>query len=218
MPPKKSHVEIIDGVKCSHNFASGNVVVGSGLVGNDERDCFKLKAGSTLESQVRARPRFAQLAEYAASQSLPAEQTPAEQQPAVQPSAEQPTARQPDHSILLGGCRRPAPLPDSAALPLRHLESNLGVAWETGRRSHAEADREEASRAAREEYQKKLDAAQATRKRNREASEAERKPCLCTPGGAAVLLRESQEQTRKALNLLSAQSKLTEWFKKGSQA
>ena len=62
----KSRVEVVDGVNCSHNLASDIVVVGSGLVGHDQRDCFKLKAGSTLEAQVRARPKFAALAAAAA--------------------------------------------------------------------------------------------------------------------------------------------------------
>ena len=66
MAPKKSRVEWVDGVHCSHNFASGNVIVGTGLVGHDQRDCFRLKANGTLEEQVRARPKFAALASVAA--------------------------------------------------------------------------------------------------------------------------------------------------------
>ena len=63
MPPKKkSRVEQVDGVHCSFNFASGLVIVGSGLASHDKRDSFKLKAGSTLEAQVRVRPRFKELA------------------------------------------------------------------------------------------------------------------------------------------------------------
>ena len=46
MPPKKkSRVEHVDGVQCSLNFATGNVIVGTGLVGHDARDQFKLKNG-----------------------------------------------------------------------------------------------------------------------------------------------------------------------------
>ena len=64
----KSQVEVVDGINCSYNLASGIVVVGSGLVGHDRRDCFRLKAGRTLEAQVRARPRFAALAAAAAGE------------------------------------------------------------------------------------------------------------------------------------------------------
>ena len=134
-----------------------------------------------------------------------------------QPPAEQQAS---EKSVLFGSVRRP-PVCDNEIRCGLHpavLESDLGNAWDPGRRSNAEAELQKASRAAQEECQKKLDVAQETRKRNREAREAEREPCLCTPRGAAVLLRESQEQTQKALNLLSAQAKLTEYFKSGSQA
>ena len=68
MPPKKkSKVEWVDGVHCSFNLATGNVTVGSGLVGHDQRDCFKLKAGSSLATQVRARTKFKQLTAAAAA-------------------------------------------------------------------------------------------------------------------------------------------------------
>ena len=53
MPPKqKAVVGDVDGVPYSHNLSSGLVVVGSGLVSNDRRDTFKIKADSTLEAQV----------------------------------------------------------------------------------------------------------------------------------------------------------------------
>ena len=54
-------------------------------------------------------------------------------------------------------------------------------------------------------------AKEASRKRNREGREA-CEPCLCTPSGAAELLRESQQQTRDALKLLESQGKITTWL------
>ena len=66
MPPKpKAVVGNVDGVSYSHNLASGIVVVGTGIISNDRRDTFKLKADSTLESQIRARPQFKELAAIA---------------------------------------------------------------------------------------------------------------------------------------------------------
>ena len=53
MPPKmRAVVGVVDGVTYSHNVASGIIVVGSGLISNDRRDTFKLKAGQTLEALV----------------------------------------------------------------------------------------------------------------------------------------------------------------------
>ena len=57
----------VDGVPYRHDLASGIVVVGSGLVSNDRRDTFKLKAGRTLEAQLRERPKFKDLAAAAAA-------------------------------------------------------------------------------------------------------------------------------------------------------
>ena len=80
MPPK-SKIEHVDGVHCTFNTKSGIVVVGTGLVSNDKRDTFKLKAsGGSLAEQVRARPRFieyfkpllAALADHGAAQSASA--------------------------------------------------------------------------------------------------------------------------------------------------
>jgi len=85
MPPKKkSRVEHVDGVHCSLNIASGIVIVGSGIVSNDKRDSFKLKADSPLEDQVRARPKFKELVAAAAA----ALQPPAEMQPPEPPAPE----------------------------------------------------------------------------------------------------------------------------------
>ena len=103
------------------------------------------------------------------------------------------------------------------ALSKRLLESELGNAWEPGRGSNAEAEREQASRAAQDEYDKKLAAAQDTRKRNQEAREAEREPCLCTAAGAATLMRESHQLTRDALNKLEAAGSLMEWLRKNTK-
>ena len=152
--------------------------------------------------------------EYAAATGQP---RPAEKSTAEQPPAEQSPAEPLDSSVLLGGSRQAEPLPDSIALKLRRLESDLGSVWEIGRSfPQAEAEREKLSREAHQEYQRKLDAARESRKRNREAREAESEPCLCTPGGAAVLLRESQEQTRQALKLVEQQqAKLTAWLRQG---
>ena len=54
-------MEHVDGVHCSYNLASRMVVVGTGLVGNKERDNFKLSgeySTAALEEQVRKRPMF----------------------------------------------------------------------------------------------------------------------------------------------------------------
>eukprot|EP00966_Prymnesium_polylepis_P070513 1638650-Prymnesium_polylepis.1 len=68
MPPKKKAVVgDVDGVPYSHNLSSALVVVGSRLVSNNRRDTFKIKASSTLEVQVRARPKFKELASIAAA-------------------------------------------------------------------------------------------------------------------------------------------------------
>lgn len=66
-PKKKSDVGDVDGVPYILNIASRVVVVGTGLVSNDLRDTFKLKAGSSLEEQARARPKFKALVAAAAA-------------------------------------------------------------------------------------------------------------------------------------------------------
>ena len=73
MAPKKKAVAFpVDGVLCSVDLKSRIVKVGSGLVGNDERDAFKLPVAVPLEpheqlkayvsERVRLRPKFAGLA------------------------------------------------------------------------------------------------------------------------------------------------------------
>lgn len=58
---------MIDGVGCRVDSEGKRVVVGTGLVSNDERDTFTLKRnGGTLEEQVRSRPKFANLVSLAA--------------------------------------------------------------------------------------------------------------------------------------------------------
>ena len=66
-PKKKSDVGDVDGVPYILNIASKVIVLGTGLVSNDERDTFKLKATSSLEEQARARPTFKALAAAAAA-------------------------------------------------------------------------------------------------------------------------------------------------------
>lgn len=235
MAPKKSHVEIVDGIRCSHNIASGVVIVGSGLVGHDERDCFKLKAGSTLEEQVRARPRFAKLAAAAAAAAAGDSnvlEAPNQESPlpgaAMQHEQAQPT------TVLFGTTRRApsqpgvAPAGVSLAFAPHLLESDLGVAWEIKSKEQMEAQRtaEEQRKAAQleriEAQREKERQREISRKRAREASEPAREPCLCTPAGAAELLRESQQQTRDALKLAADavdttkqfRGKITAWLQK----
>lgn len=86
----------IDGVPYSHNIATGIVVVGSGLVSNNKRDTFKLKAEGTLEAQLRSRPKFMELAAAVTvdhSGGIEAEAEPATDT-AMQPQAQQPTMQQ----------------------------------------------------------------------------------------------------------------------------
>ena len=52
------------------------------------------------------------------------------------------------------------------------------------------------------------------RKRNWEARDAEREPCLCTDAGAAMLVQESQKVARDALQKLSHANTLLEWLRK----
>lgn len=63
MPPKKavSTTGTIEpeGVPYSINLSSKIVVVGTGVVSNNERDTFRQKASPSLEEQIRARPSFA---------------------------------------------------------------------------------------------------------------------------------------------------------------
>ena len=251
MPPKKkSRVEHVDGVHCSLNFATGNVIVGTGLVGHDARDQFKLKNGSTLEAQVRARPKFKELLAVAAAKAAIAAQqepeSPSEQPPASEPQVQKPPdsepkqpsdsepkqlsrvtcwrhsdrpwakrqlARRPaplplSETILFGDCRR---APSSSyrgaprALSARLLESDLGKAWQTGwqARAGAEAQLRRVEETQREIQQARWKAADETRKRNREAREAAREPCLCTPAGAAVMMGQSHGLARDLLADLS---------------
>ena len=85
------------------------------------------------------------------------------------------------------------------------LANDLGKAWELGQPVHrAEDEMHEISRANDKRYLEKCAAKEATKKRCREEREtlaANAEPCLCTPDGAAALLRESQQQTREALAL-----------------
>ena len=141
MPPKKkSRVEYVESIHCSLNFATGKVIVGTGLVGHNDRDQFKLKSGSTLEAQVRARPKFKELLAAAAaaiaaqaepqppSEPPPSElQPPSESQPPSEPQAQKPSDSKPSapqplsrqycwrHSDSTWAkrqlARRPAPLP-----------------------------------------------------------------------------------------------------------
>ena len=48
-PKAKSVAFLVDGVQCSVDLKSRVVTVGSGLVGNEERDRFKLAVGVALE-------------------------------------------------------------------------------------------------------------------------------------------------------------------------
>ena len=60
-PKQKSVVGDVDGVPYILNLASRVVVLGTGLVSNDQRDTFKLSSKSTaptLEEQARLRPKF----------------------------------------------------------------------------------------------------------------------------------------------------------------
>ena len=143
MAPKKSRVEIVDGVHCSHNFASGNVIVGTGLVGHDQRDCFKLKADSTLEEQVRSRPKFTALAAAAASvaagESVRAE---APRQEAPLPGAAMLHEPAPPASVLFGTTRQlPSQPPAGVSLALAPhlLESDLVMAWEIKTKAQMQA-------------------------------------------------------------------------------
>jgi len=142
---KKSQVEGVDGINCSYNLASGIVVVGSGLVGHDRRDCFRLKAGSTLEAQVRARPRFAALAAAAAGEQ-PAT-TVADDSEISAAAAPPLPPHQPSQttSILFGNTRtlpsrQPVGAHSSFAPSL--LESDLGRAWEIKTKEQQEAELE----------------------------------------------------------------------------
>ena len=83
MSPKAKSVAFpVDGVQCSVDLKSRVVTVGSGLVGNEERDRFKLAVGVALEPRellkaqvselARKRPKFAALAARAArADSIP---------------------------------------------------------------------------------------------------------------------------------------------------
>ena len=212
MAPKKARVEWVDGVHCSHNLASGLVIVGTGLVGHDQRDSFRLKAHSTLEEQVRARPKFAALAAAAAGgaatgvndeRRLPNQDSPLPGEAAPQEQAQR-------AKVLFGGERKaPSQLQWAGphALMPHKLESDLGVAWEfmTERREQAQRAAEEWRSAAQRELteatREKERQREISRKRARGASEPACEPCLCTPAGAAELLRQSHQQTHDAHQL-----------------
>ena len=222
---KKARVEWVDGVHCSHNFASGNVIVGTGLVGHDQRDCFKLKAHSTLEEQVRARPKFAALAAAAAGGGATGESDEqVAKQDSLLPGVAAPREQAQPAGVLFGGERKAPSRQQWAgphALMPHKLESELGVAWEflTERREQAQRAAEEQRSAAQRELieakREKERQREISRKRAREASEPAREPCLCTPAGAAELLRESQQQTRDALQLAAGAIGTTKGTLKG---
>jgi hypothetical protein len=234
MAPKKARVEFVDGVHCSHNLASGIVIVGTGLVSHDKRDCFKLKAGGTLEEQVRARPKFAALAAAAVGGDSAGESQQALRQhesPPSQAAAPQEQA-QPAAGILFGGSRQPPSQRQygpHALMPAK-LESDLGVAWDftTEEREQAklaaEEQRKEEQRQRIEARREKERQREAVRKRARKESEPVREPCLCTRAGAIQLLNESQQQTRDGLKLAAAANEatqkirgtLTAWLQKKS--
>jgi hypothetical protein len=126
MPPKpKAVVGNVDGVPYSHNLASGLVVVGSGLVPNDRRDTFKVKAGNTLELQVRARPKFKELAAAATAAAGAAPPT-VETQPSPEGSAPQAPLSQP--------AQQPAMVQQATAVAAR-----AGAGCEAGRALEAAA-------------------------------------------------------------------------------
>jgi hypothetical protein len=230
---KKSRVATVDGVHCSHNISSGVVIVGSGLVGHDGRDCFKLKAGSTLDEQVRARPKFAALAAAAAAAAAAA--TAGDEDCSEAPKQRPPGGAMPREqaqpAVLFGDTRRQPSQPQAGgprALVPRLLESDLGVAWEVKspeqmEAEHAAEEQRKAAQRERLEVQREKDRLrEASRKRVREASKPAREPCLCTRAGAAELLSESQQQTRDALKLAAdaadmtkkCQATLTAWMQR----
>jgi len=77
MPPK-SRLEQVDGVECRLNLGTRMVVVGSGLVSNEERITFRLKSGELLDEAVRRCPKFARLAALAAGNVEPRAAAPAD--------------------------------------------------------------------------------------------------------------------------------------------
>jgi len=245
MPPKmRAVVGVVDGVTYSHNVASGIIVVGSGLVSNDRRDTFKLKAGQTLEAQLRARPKFQDLvaaatakasqpsAEYpqadqqsaglepplAEKQAAPSQVPPANVTlPAQIPAEPQRLAKLVQHngSVLLGGSRRPSPLPESAALPLRRLESSLGSAWERGHSfPQSEAERERAYQAAQAEYKVKQRAASEARKATTAKRNREETPCACE----VEALRETVHVQRQVIDTMEkVNGPLMRWLKRAAE-
>ena len=244
----------VDNVPYRHDLVSGIVVVGSGLVSNNKRDTFKLKSGSTLEAQLRARPKFKDLA-AAAVAAAGAEEASGEAvgeaagKPAGEAASQAPTrpatvaaapvaeaakqataqAAAAESSVLLGGIRRqPAPVHRGGHRTFAPtlLESDLGVAWEPGCGRNAEAEREKASRAAQDEYDRKLGAAIAARKaakRDREElSRCREGPCLCRPEGALDVLREERREWQTALDsavkVAKGATSLSRWLSQSSAA
>ena len=101
------------------------------------------------------------------------------------------------------------------------------MAWEPGRGGRAEAEREVASSAAQEQYQKKLDAAIAARKESvkrarEEPSHSRGGPCLCAPEGALEVLREERRQWQSAVDSAVKVAKgatlLARWLSQGGAA
>ena len=197
----------MDGVHCSFNLATGNVTVGSGLVGHDQRDCFKLKAGSSLAMQVRARTKFKQLtaaaaAAAAASQddaavphveasqrlSEPQAQPPSEPSSELHPLSEQqppsevppPSEVQPPTDPQLPSGPQPLSRGQPPSEPKPPCKRQL---HRVGPGAAEELRRTETKLRAIEQQQN--DAKNATRERNRAAREADREPCLSHTGGRA---------------------------------
>ena len=171
MAPKKARVAWVDGVHCSHNFASGNVIVGTGLVSHDQRDCFRLKAHSTLEEQVRARPKFVALAAAAAAGGATGESLlPGVAAPREQAQPEEP--KEPTHQ--------------GRQLYRKRLTAEEELNAISAKNQKIDAERRAAKQAATE--------------RNAEERRAARmaNPCLCTKEGASELLRQSRQQTDEA--------------------
>ena len=68
MSPKKATDIVtgyVDGVHYHHNRRTNLLVVGTGLMSNNERDVFRPRADAPLEQQMRARPKWKAMAEAA---------------------------------------------------------------------------------------------------------------------------------------------------------
>ena len=71
-PKTKSAAVIVDGVQCSVDLQSRVVTIGSGLVGHDERDRFKLPVAVPLEPYELLEARVSEKAStFTSSQSGP---------------------------------------------------------------------------------------------------------------------------------------------------